>query len=170
MLDFQRSTKPTTVIPLTSLIDVMLFLVIFFMLTTKFMVIESMELSVPSLQPAPSGEEAKTMTQIRIDNDGSLQIERAGAVKNIGKAQLNDALHALLREHPNEKILVLTADNVAVQTLVSVMDVVYQAGGKNLAIDQWKIPSIDAIPDAAAPGDAAPDVSPPPPAAPAGAP
>ena len=47
-MDFERTSRRKLNLPLTPLIDVVFILIIFFMLTTSFMRIESLELLLPS--------------------------------------------------------------------------------------------------------------------------
>lgn len=130
-MDFQRRRRLVQEINLTALIDIVFHLMVFVMLTTTFVVSESMELSLPSAHVGKSSGAAKVM-RIQIASDGSVNTD--GQVMNL--EQLSSALAVRVAADPDARIALFTTPGVSVQQLVSVMDAVYLTGGRNVQVDK----------------------------------
>lgn len=130
--DFERKRRPVQEINLTALIDIVFHLLIFVMFTTTFVVSESMELSLPSGKTKPGAASAAQVMRIQIAPNGSLQVD-AAAMNNDG---LSAELARRLGDDPDTKIAIFTTAGVTVQQLVSVMDIVYLTGGRNVQVDK----------------------------------
>lgn len=131
MVEFNRTRKEIRHLPLTSLIDVVFILIIFFMLTTSFMHYESMELLLPSAGGAKTQDPAdKETARVVIYNDGSISF----GARKVDERDLNRTLSSMLTENPNRRVVVFSDDEVSMQKLVSVMDIVTSAGGKSLYV------------------------------------
>lgn len=132
-MDFERSRRKQREMDLTPLIDIVFQLVIFFMLTTTFVVSESMELSLPSVggtaQNSTVGAEA---FQIVITRGGAVAVNH----QPINMDGLQNLLVDTLGNNPEQNIMILTTDGVSVQDLVRVMDMVYLTGGRNVQVDR----------------------------------
>ena len=139
MVEIQRQSRRSKSIPLVSLIDVVFQLLIYFMLTTSFTKTESLELMLP-----PNNEPGKPLVlkdtpktlHIYISDMGETFIEH----KSMSEEQMSNDLHDIFAADPECGVLVLSANKVSVQLLVRVMDRVYRAGGKNLAVADWVLP------------------------------
>lgn len=116
---------------LTPLIDVLFILIIFFMLTTSFMRVESLELILPSAAGKTAGKEEAVHIFIYANGDMSLGNRRLNA------GELQESLARILATDDTTKIMLLTAEGVTVQQMVNVMDKVYQMGGKSLLVRKW---------------------------------
>lgn len=128
-MDFERPRRHTHEINLTALIDIVFHLMVFVMLTTSFVVSESMELTLPSGQasaPVPG------VTRIFIQPTGDLYVNQSPTDIN----GLNTYLAQLLAQDVNAKIAIFTTPGVSVQQLVTVMDTVYLTGGTNVQVDR----------------------------------
>ncbi len=139
MIEIQRQTRRSKSIPLVSLIDVVFQLLIYFMLTTSFTKTESLELLLP---PSVEGKAAAKKNSgqtlhIYIADAGEIFLEQ----KNIDEKQLAQELRDIFKSDPERGVLVLSAGKVSVQLLVRVMDRIYIAGGKNLAVADWIQPA-----------------------------
>lgn len=130
-MEFERSRKKMQEINLTALIDIVFHLMVFVMLTTTFVVSESMELSLPAGKAAASNSSVQVM-RIILGADGSLQVNDVALTAE----GLNNALINRLGETPDTKIAIFTTPGVTVQQLVNVMDMVYLAGGHNVQVDK----------------------------------
>lgn len=139
MIEIERQTRKSKTIPLISLIDVVFQLLIYFMLTTSFTRSESLQLSLP---PAPQAaqlakaDDAQTV-HIYISNTGETFIES----KSVGEDDMARDLRSLVAVNPDRGILILSAAKVPVRVLVRVMDRIYSAGGKNIAVADWVLPT-----------------------------
>ncbi len=132
-MDFERKRRAIQEINLTALIDIVFHLMVFVMLTTTFVVSESMELSLPSAhsKSTPSTTPAQIL-RIQIAQDGGLLVDNQ-PVNNDG---LSSTLASRLASDPDARIAIFTTPGVSVQQLVSVMDNVYLTGGRNVQVDK----------------------------------
>lgn len=132
-MDFERKRRSFTEINLTALIDIVFHLMVFVMLTTSFVVAESMELSLPSDRAKPEAAVAAAdIMRIEILRDGGLSVDS----QPMTGEGLNGVLANRLGENADTKIAIFTTPGVSVQQLVNVMDMVYLTGGRNVQVDK----------------------------------
>ena len=130
---FERTKKrPFPGLNLTPLIDVLFILIIFFMLTTSFMKIESMELILPSASGAKSAEKQEVV-RIFIQDNGDMLL----GSRKLGAEEMSESLARMFDKDPNTRIMLLTSDGVTMQQLVDIMDRIYLMGGKSLFVRKW---------------------------------
>ncbi len=129
MIEFERRRGHLRELQLTAMIDVVFILIIFFMLTTSFMRVESMELLLPSAGAARAAE-AQDVARIVIHNDGRIGFGQ----RILAEGELDNTLAALFSANPDQRVVVFTDAKVSMQKLVSVMDMVTTAGGKSLYV------------------------------------
>lgn len=129
-MEFERTSRRTLNLPLTPLIDVMFILIIFFMLTTSFMRVESLELMLPS---AGRVSDKKEVTHLFIQANGEMILGK----RTVDPDDLEKTLVRLFAKDEATPIMLLTADGVTMQQLVAVMDRVTAAGGKSLFVRKW---------------------------------
>ncbi len=132
-MHFERTERRTRQIQLTPLIDVVFLLIIFFMLSTTFIRIESMELGLPGNGEGGKIAIGKMPVLIDIVSTGGIYWQREMVLPTTLRAKLD----AELKRDPNRKVLVRSGKGVSVQKLVSVLDSVYLAGVKDVAVDKW---------------------------------
>jgi biopolymer transport protein ExbD len=128
-MEFERDSRRTRELNLTPLVDIILMLVIFFMLSTSFIVSESMELSLPGGQasaPLPD------VVRIQIMPSGDVLVNQ----QTLSRTGLNQLLVTQLANNPQSKIAIYTTPGVSVQQLVSILDEVYLTGGTNVQVDK----------------------------------
>ena len=131
--EFERSTRRTfDNLNLTPLIDVLFILIIFFMLTTSFMNIESLELILPSAGGKASTN--KDVVHLFIYPNGEMALGK----RKVDTDDLSRSLVRMFEKDANTKIMLLTADGVTMQQLVNIMDRVYISGGKSLFVRKWQ--------------------------------
>ncbi len=133
-LDFGRSSRRPRELQLTPLIDVAFILIIFFMLTTSFMKIESMELLLPSSAAAVQKAADTSLAHIYLYNDGRV----AFGQRVVEQDELQKTLNDFFVHNPEQRVVVLAANKVSLQSLVEMMDVVYAAGGKSVYVRAWQ--------------------------------
>lgn len=124
-MEFERTRRRTPELNLTALIDIVFHLMVFVMLTTTFVVSESMELSLPA---GKASAPAANVLRLKLASDGSVDLD--GEYMNIER--MNDALGARVAAAPETRIAIFTTPGVSVQQLITVMDAVYLAGGRNV--------------------------------------
>ncbi len=129
-MEFERTPRRSLNLPLTPLIDVVFILIIFFMLTTSFLNIESLELMLPS---AGKVSDKKEVTHIFIRENGDMILGK----RDVNPEELSETLVRLFSQDPSSPVMLLTAEGVTMQQLVAVMDRVKGAGGRSLLVRKW---------------------------------
>ncbi len=111
------------------------------MLTTSFIEIEAIELTLPpksddSQKPSlsDSKKDDKNLVIIDIAASGKLYLNQ----QYIAKSDFEDEVRKVFGRHAKDKKVIVRAEKkVPVQKLVSIMDVVHVSGGRNLAVAKW---------------------------------
>lgn len=132
-MEFRRFTRKPKQMGLTSLIDVVFLLLIFFMLSTSFVKTESMELSFPNQGKVVEAKD-KEPVRIFIYSDARVFLGE----KELELDDLKAELRLALFKNPERPVLIFSGKEVSVQKLVSIMDDVYLMGGRNVAVANWK--------------------------------
>ncbi len=115
-------------INITSLIDVMFLLLIFFMVSSTFKEELGIDISLPKAESATSQEVSSH--DITVDGDGNFYYGE----KQVDETGLRALLIALLKEEPDAQ-LVLRADQAAnFGRVARVMDIARAVGGERLVI------------------------------------
>ena len=114
--------------PLTSLIDIVFLLLIYFLLTTNFMVDEGVRIKLPQAKAsAPQTEEVIT---VYVDKQGRTFL----GTQEVSLARLFDRLKEMIGDKEN-KLVVIRADRaVILNKAVKVMDVAKAAGAGRLCL------------------------------------
>ena len=114
--------------PLTSLIDIVFLLLIYFLLTTNFMVDEGIKIKLPQAKAAaPQVEQVIT---VYVDREGRAFLGN----QEIPLGNLFDRLKEMIGEQ-KDKLVVVKADRaVVLNKAVKVMDVVKAAGAARLCL------------------------------------
>lgn len=132
-IEFERSSRRRLGdLNLTPLIDILFILIIFFMLTTSFMRMESMELVLPSA--AGKAASSDDMVHIFVYANGNVALGQ----RHVDQEELTESLSRMFSGDSNTKVMLLTADGVTMQQLVSIMDKIHMAGGKSLLVRKWE--------------------------------
>lgn len=134
-----RKAKTTYQIqmPLTSLIDIVFMLLIYFMLTANFIVEEGIDIKLPQAESAVQEEDSNEDITVYVDKEGKSHIE--------GRLVEDDKLMATLenmidkRENmsksKSDTLVIIKADRtVELNFAVKVMDIAKAAGAEKLCI------------------------------------
>ncbi|MCE2926328.1 MAG: biopolymer transporter ExbD [Rickettsiales bacterium] len=133
-MDFARTPRrKIRALNLTPLIDVLFILIIFFMLTTSFMKIESMELILPSAAQKTAAKQGDEIVRLYLSASGDIALGQ----RKLGAEEIDETLSRIIVNNPDTRIMLLTADGVTMQQLVSMMDRVSLLGGKSLLVRKW---------------------------------
>ncbi len=131
---FARPERRTRPIPLTPLIDVVFLLIVFFMLSTTFIRIEAMELGLPGKDTGKAvSTKQKPPLLIDVSSNGGIYWQHQLVLPTTLRAKLE----ASLKEDPDHKVMVRSGKGITVQKLVSVLDIAYLAGVKDVSVDKW---------------------------------
>lgn len=131
-MDFVRNSRTKAVIDMTPLVDIVFQLMIFFMLTTSFVPSQSLELLLPSL----GGEVSKTKEDMRIQVTSSGHVTIDGVA--VGRSALEDNILLRVAKNQDVRIGIYSTPGVSVQQLITVMDMVYAAGGRHVQVDRME--------------------------------
>ena len=129
----RRTQAQSAPISLVSMVDMLMILLIFFMVTSTYLELGMIPMADSADDPLPQAvepAEAGTPLLIRLGPDGIVRVR--------GRAQDVDGLTTLLRAHlaghPQGTVMVLPSGNASAQALVSLLDVATSAGVQNLRI------------------------------------
>jgi len=124
----KRRTRLQVQVPLISLIDIVFLLLIYFLLTTNFMVEEGIKIKLPQAKAsAPQTEEVIT---VYVDQQGRAFL----GTQEVSLARLFDRLKEMIGGREN-KLVVIRADRaVILNKAVKVMDVAKAAGAGRLCL------------------------------------
>ena len=124
----KRRERIKVQVPLTSLIDIVFLLLIYFLLTTNFMVDEGIKIKLPQARAAaPQTEEVIT---VYVDQQGRAFL----GTEEVSIARLFDRLKEKIGSCEN-KLVVIRADRaVILNKAVKVMDIAKAAGAGKLCL------------------------------------
>jgi biopolymer transport protein ExbD len=126
-MDFEGRARIRTHLEMAPLIDVVFLLLIFFMLTTTFMVQEAVELQIPH---AETGETADPSALVIVLSHDDLLLNG----EPVSFVELESALAEPLRADPDRSVVLKTDAEMPVQRILEVMDSIRNAGGRNVAL------------------------------------
>ncbi len=128
----KRSNAQPAQISLVSMIDVLMILLIFFMITSTYLDLGMIPMAEQRDDPAPQTSATATggTLLIRLGPDGIARVQ--------GQPQTPETLTAMFTVHlaaaPGAAVMVLPSGNANAQALVSVLDTATRAGVQNLRI------------------------------------
>ena len=124
----KRRTRMGVQVPLTSLIDIVFLLLIYFLLTTNFMVEEGIKIKLP--QAKASTPQVEEVITVYVDRQGRAFL----GTREVSMAALFDGLKEMIGSK-EDKLVVVRADRaVILNKAVKVMDVAKAAGAGRLCL------------------------------------
>ncbi len=114
--------------PLTSLIDIVFLLLIYFLLTTNFMVDEGIDVKLP--QAEASRPQTRTEITVYVDAEGRAFLENT----EMSQGELFKRLQELIGNAPDQMVLIKAERSVVLNKAVQVMDVAKAAGAGRLCL------------------------------------
>lgn len=132
-MDFGEKPRRRLSINITSLVDILIVLLLFFMLTTQFIQMEVLHLNLSGKssqnEPSTDGKAAITITLV---GGGRFMLE--GGEFNL--LELKDKLKPKLGEYPEGQIIISSRIKASVQDIVSAMDYIKAIGGNNISVQE----------------------------------
>ena len=129
-LSLTRPSRPRALISLVPMIDVMLILLVFFMVTSTYLNLDM----IPAVRSEQGGAAARAepagTVMIRLGADGVPTVQG----RPLDASALADLLSARLAGEPLTQVLVLPSGAASTQALISVMDVATRAGATRLRV------------------------------------
>lgn len=127
-MDFEGRARIHSHLDIAPLIDIVFLLLVFFMLTSTFLVPEAIELELPESSSASVAE--TTPITVSLDRTGELTLNG----ERIELQRLRTAIEPLLEQDAASAITLKSDAQTEVQRLLNVMDEIRAAGGSNIAI------------------------------------
>ncbi len=127
-MDFEGRSRIHAHLDIAPLIDIVFLLLVFFMLTSTFMVPEAIELELPESSSATVTE----VTPIIVALNASGQLALNGETLQLER--LRAAIEPLIKEDTDVAITLKSDAHTEVQQLLKVMDEIRAAGGENVAL------------------------------------
>jgi len=112
--------------PLTSLIDIVFLLLIYFLLTTNFMVEQGIDVNLPDAQA--SAPQTRQEITVYVDRAGSVYLGKQPVAFN----DLFDRVHERIKENPEQLVLIKADGSIVLDRAVQVMDIIQAAGATQL--------------------------------------
>jgi biopolymer transport protein ExbD len=127
-LHFRKRRRFQVQAPLTSLIDIVFLLLIYFLLTTNFMVEEGIKIKLPQARAsAPQTEEVIT---VYVDREGRAYLHN----EEVSLGKLFEGLRELLAKRENRLVVIRADRGVMLNKAVKAMDVAKAAGADRLCL------------------------------------
>ncbi len=129
-MQLKHAKPPQRLISLVSMIDVLLIMLVFFMVTSTYLNLDMIPMaqsSEESTSTAPTTEPKTVM--IRLGGDGQTYLQGR-------PTQLSQLGQTLQSRDPNTNVLILPSARASTQSLVTLMDTLTQSGITSLRIVQ----------------------------------
>ncbi|VAW94955.1 hypothetical protein MNBD_GAMMA23-1883 [hydrothermal vent metagenome] len=127
-MDFEGRARIHSHLDIAPLIDIVFLLLVFFMLTSTFMVPEAIELELPESKSATVTD--ITPIVVSLNQTGELALNG----KTISLEKLKPTIMPLIKLDVDAAITLKTDARTEVQLLLKVMDEIRAAGGTNVAL------------------------------------
>ncbi|PXF57905.1 MAG: biopolymer transporter ExbD [Deltaproteobacteria bacterium] len=124
----KRRSRTSVQVPLTSLIDIVFLLLIYFLLTTNFMVEEGIKIKLPQAQAA--AQQVEEVITVYVDRQGRAFL----GTREVSMAALFDGLKEIIGSKEDKMVVVRADRAVILNKAVKVMDVVKAAGAGRLCL------------------------------------
>jgi biopolymer transport protein ExbD len=126
-MNFQRGQDDGIEINVTSLIDVVLLLLIFFMVSTTFINPEHINLTLPAASQNSEQTEKPVPVEVTIDRGGQYFVN-GKALLNTQEATLRQGMIEGAADQSEPRVLIHADANATHQSVVTVLDVARQLG------------------------------------------
>ena len=128
-MNFGEKPKKRVTINITSLVDILIVLLLFFMLTTQFIHMEILNLNL-------TGDSGNAANQTSKNNPIIITLTGAGNFSFEGNEfnllQLKEKVKPLLEKNTN--IMITSKKEASVQDVVTAIDYIQAVGGKNISL------------------------------------
>jgi biopolymer transport protein ExbD len=124
----KRKERLQVQMPLTSLIDIVFLLLIYFLLTTNFLVDEGIKIKLP--QARASVPQTEEMITVYVDEQGRVYLRE----REIALNELFDRLREMIGEEKDRLVVIRADRSVILNHAVRVMDMAKAAGAGRLCL------------------------------------
>lgn len=129
-MKFATRQLPPVSIQLAPMIDILLLLLSFFIISWQFSKSETeLNVSVPTAQEGAEPKQMRGEIIINVLADGVIRVEGL----TVDKPQLLDKLSKIAKQYPNQPVRIRGDGNVAYQRIVEIIDTCQKAGIWNIS-------------------------------------
>lgn len=129
-MKFSSRMPPAIAIQLAPMIDILLLLLSFFLISWQFSKSETeLNVSVPTAQEGAESKQMRGEIIINVFADGGIKVEGL----TINRDQLFDKLSAIARQFPSQPVRLRGDGSVAYQRIVEIIDTCQKAGIWNIS-------------------------------------
>ncbi|MFH1217193.1 MAG: biopolymer transporter ExbD [Pseudomonadota bacterium] len=122
MLNFPRRSRTQVAVPLTSLIDIVFLLLVYFLLTSNFVTQEAIDIRLPQVDSErPAAEQLVVIT---VDRRGNFYI--AGTL--VGEQELARQVRFGLAEADRQEVVIKADRDVRYDRVIAAMDIAKKSG------------------------------------------
>ncbi len=129
MIRLSRHTRPLPIISIIPLVDVLLILLIFFMVTSTFLDLDMLPMSDPEIGSDTDAEGTRTVL---------IRILPGGDIATRGQRIAPAGIEAFLANQEQARILLLPSPQADVQALVNVLDTATRLGLTSVSVLQFR--------------------------------
>lgn len=127
-MEFEGRSRISMHLNMAPLIDVVLLLLIFFMLTSSYMVAEAIDLELPFSESSRAADDGDITVLLSMDGTLAVNGERTAT------DALQQVVSSLLVDPSNQTVTLKTDADESVQAMIDVMDLIRAAGGQRVLI------------------------------------
>ncbi len=120
--------KPMAAFSIISLADIVLLLLIYFLLTSTYVVSQGIKVRLPKAE-AERVQEVQNIV-VSITREGKIFLNN----RPVTIQELTPKIHQLLKERPGASIVLMADEDVRIQEAVNVLEASAKAGGRKLII------------------------------------
>ncbi len=132
-MKFRQRPREKVALDLTSLIDVVFLLVLFFVVTTSFNRESGMSVNLPEANPEAVPEQPDSAVEVSIDEQGRFYVNRKEIV-NTQMATLKEAIRQQMADRKAVPLIISADARTSHQSVVTAMDAARQLGITHLSI------------------------------------
>ncbi|OKY76022.1 MAG: hypothetical protein BM485_05120 [Desulfobulbaceae bacterium DB1] len=126
MLTFPRRSRTQVAVPLTSLIDIVFLLLVYFLLTSNFVTQEAIDIRLPQVDSEKPAIEQ--LVVITVDSQGNFYI----ADTLVGEQELARQVRFGLAEADRQEVVIKADRDVRYDRVIAAMDIAKMSGASSL--------------------------------------
>lgn len=135
---FSRRRPRNLVIQIIPMIDVMFFLVTFFMVFTTFKT-ETMGLNIELPKAITAAKQSEGVLVVNVNQNGTIYYQD----RAITAEQLRQSLRPIMAKNPQAVVVIKADERVAYRSVVTVMDSVRAVGGYRIALAVERVTTLE---------------------------
>lgn len=131
-MKFKMTSEPLSIFSYSSLTDIVMLLLIFFLLSSQFINQSGVKVKLPGSKMSP--ESVQSQLVVTITEAGSIY----AGTKEVGIAQLAAELTSLKLKTPDDNLIIMSDKTVTIEILIKVIDAAKSAGIEKFTIQTEK--------------------------------